>query len=140
MYLCVRTSASIGGEVSDELVIPDDLKLTCPLCKGSGYVKRTGFSSAGDMDANSTPRLISRTCMACKGKGWIWSLTQDEMAQRIARLEQQLANARKEALTVAAEKIGSLIRRSSFPGTVEFNDGIAEAQCAILALIAKEPS
>ena len=64
-----------------------DLKEPCPNCNGSGSTKRTAFAHAGEMDAGGEPRLINQRCSACRSKGWIWSLDQAEMAERIGRAE-----------------------------------------------------
>lgn len=62
-----------------ELLIPEDLKTVCPLCGGVGHKERTSFNDP------STMRMGS--CHSCKGKGWIWALDQQEMAERVVKAE-----------------------------------------------------
>lgn len=84
--------------------IPEDLKTQCPICKGEGKVQRRGFASAGDMDANSEPRMITQSCYQCHSKGWLWALSDDEMAERIANLESTLAAERASRLQADTER------------------------------------
>ena len=66
--------------------IPEDLRTVCTLCNGSGSLQAFDFRSAGEMDANDEPKMHAVTCRACRGKGWLWALDQEEMAQRIGAL------------------------------------------------------
>lgn len=72
-----------------EYPVPEDLKAECVLCKGRGRVSSTSFVRPGT--------YIERQCHNCKGRGWNWALTFDEMAERIARAEAQLAAANERA-------------------------------------------
>lgn len=69
-----------------EYPVPEDLKAECVLCKGRGRVSSTSFVRPGT--------YIERQCHNCKGRGWNWALTFDEMAERISKLEAQLAEAK----------------------------------------------
>jgi hypothetical protein len=71
--------------MASERAIPEDLKQPCPLCKGSGAKMSTSFMN---------PRIPHPVhCHHCKGTGQVWALDLQEMAERIADLERQLAEA-----------------------------------------------
>jgi hypothetical protein len=67
-------------------VIPEDLRTTCPLCNGSGWLQSINFRSSMEMDSGAEPQTHAVTCRACNGKGWLWALDQAEMAERISAL------------------------------------------------------
>ena len=68
--------------------VPEDLKIVCPLCGGKGTNTVGGFAD------HAKEHQIS--CRMCKGRQWLWALDQEEMAQRIAKVEAENAVLKKE--------------------------------------------
>lgn len=65
---------------SKPLVIPEDLKKVCPLCKGKKEITYDDYEG----------RILG-SCYFCSGTGVVWALTLEQMAERIARLEAEVA-------------------------------------------------
>ena len=63
--------------------VPEDLQIDCPLCKGSGLVEVVPFT---DYQTN----MVIRSCSLCHGKGKLWALDHQEMAKRIASLQERV--------------------------------------------------
>lgn len=80
-----------------ELKIPEDLRSLCPNCYGVGSVILTGFTG-GD---------VTGGCPVCHARGWLWKLDQQEMAERIAAKDAELATLRTE-LEAARKRIERL--------------------------------
>lgn len=80
---------------SREIPIPEDLKEKCPNCRGTGYTDRSGFS-----DPASGVKI---RCSTCRGKGWLWALDQQEMAERLAQAESQAAELQEMGITMSAQ-------------------------------------
>ena len=64
---------------SKPLVIPEDLKKVCPLCKGKKEITYDDYEG----------RILG-SCYFCSGTGVVWALTLEQMAERIARLEAEV--------------------------------------------------
>jgi RecJ-like exonuclease len=109
--------------------VTDDLKHKCPLCSGAGRREQISFRSAGEMDAGGEPQTHTISCYLCKGSGFVWALDQQQMAERIAKLEAENAALRQrvEALTNERNFAFEVLTRI---GTAE---SIHEATSAILA-------
>lgn len=71
--------------MSEPLVIPEDLKKVCPLCKGEKQI------TYDDIDSRELGE-----CYACQGTGEVWILTRTGMAERIARAEAEVATLRSQ--------------------------------------------
>ena len=67
-----------------EYPIPEDLKRPHSYCRGTGHVIEPAYH-------DSPARETSYDCLGCGGRGWVWALTQDGMADRIAKDEAGLA-------------------------------------------------
>ena len=63
-----------------------ELKAKCPACD-NGKMSRVSFQDA--------TKTVQKTCSVCSGRGWIWALDQQEMAERIDRAETALAAANR---------------------------------------------
>lgn len=84
----------MASEVS---LIANELQTKCPLCKGVGMKEGMRFSE--------TSQLRMGSCHTCKGRGWLWALDQEEMADRIVRTITDLATLR----TIAGEMREALV-------------------------------
>lgn len=73
--------------MASDLEIPEDLRVLCPLCKGTKTVECTSFVD--------NEKLIMSSCHFCHAKGWLWALDQEQMAERIARAEAENKEARR---------------------------------------------
>ena len=62
--------------MSEPLVIPEDLKKVCPLCKGKKEITYDYYEG----------RILG-SCYFCSGTGVVRALTLEQMASRIVRLE-----------------------------------------------------
>ena len=98
-----------------ELKIPEDLKVTCPLCAGAGEKEVSSFYDPSIM--------LIKICHVCKRKGWIWALDLDEMAERIARAEARATAAEAENKRLLSNPIEYAFnlsgqRASSWNGTL----------------------
>ena len=125
-----------AGQQGEKLVIPEDLKTTCPLCSGLGKIKRGSFARPNTD--------ITKVCHNCHSRGWIWKrptgngrahrargqLADEELVfnhanETIGKLEADLQEARKVALEEAAriaDKIGEQAADDSAVSPLNMDD------------------
>ena len=117
-----------AGQQGEKLVIPEDLKTTCPLCSGLGKIKRGSFARPNTD--------ITKACHNCHRRGWIWKLDQQEMAERIAELERQLVAITDQRDTLARQCNLNAQGVNAISGIIgernEYKHELAEARKAAL--------